>query len=545
MKKLNRFAGITLLFILLSGCKNGSEFIDSLNDEIERSQAEYSVVTIKAESNATKSIIPVASVYEKTYKVTDLIELAFEPNPDYTFISWFYEPEDSLKLIESNVDNGIATAVFKIVKTANITIKPECEYAKKLTVNFESDNANISPAVPKKYNAGDTFDLECREESDFYFYRWQVFMADSPETELEDFSEYLEFENEGEGVYSASTQVTVKSTGAEIIISPLLFKRPKVVSSSPVYDSNGSFRDSKIVIMFDQEMDESSIFYSAEEIQQLQDNQYTVLTHSTSNKAYGYVDTEGEIHFKNISIKQFSGNSENFLKYYNAPKFDENNKRVLRISTNRNNLPPSVTDIVVTLSKDFHIYNPTSKCDIPLSSDYSYSYRSGSSLDSLPPYIGKINESVDDIIAKIIPVDEADDENLTYNDEWISVMETTDMSSNDFKLCIPRSNKLWLKCKISDGDSGVMKLEWTASQIDVNFTNGENFSANSSYNPVTRIVDTFPDDATSEIEIDKIIDLSDAFVDYSWCKVFKLVFTVTDYSGNIKRSKNFYFYYDL
>lgn len=530
------------LFLSCSIFSGGNDFVDKLNQDLLHSVSDYSTVTIVVDSESTKSIIPVAGKYEQKYKITDEINLIFEPNPEYSLKEWSFVPEGSVEIIEGNANS--ANIIAKIKQTADITIKPVCVRAEHLQITFKSDYANISPSVPKEYVIGDTFNLECREESDYYFLRWQVFLTEDATTELKDFSDFLEFENENQGINNPSTLVNVKGTGKDITISPLLVKRPKVVNSSPVYDSNGSFRDSKIVVMFDEEMDDSSIYYSEEEIQQLKEMKYIVLENKNIGKCYGYKDEKGEIHYKNISINHYSEGSENYLKYYNAPFFDENNKHVLRISVNRSLLPPSSTDIIVKINKDFNFCDKNSKKIITMNSDYSYSFRTSSSLDNELPYIGKYDDSEDDVVVKIIPEEEVKNDNLEYCKNWNSLTDNLNMSKSDFiENYYDISQKLWIHCRISDGDSGIKKVECTLSQVEHSF-NGEWVGTDDNFKPCTIIIDTISEDFGTEKLIDLPIDLSEIFKKTYNERVYKCVLSVTDYAGNVTFYKNLYLYYE-
>lgn len=550
MKKFfyNFLVVLFLSFVLFISCNNGSELIEQLNHDIKYNFDEYSIVTIDADSDSTKSIIPAKGKYGHNYKVTDEINIIFEPNPGYSLKQWSIIPEESAEIIDSKDDGK--NVIIKIIQTAEITIKPICEYTEHLNISFKSEFANISPSVPKEYVVGESFNLECREESGYYFYRWQVFMEDDEENEITDFSELLEFENENQGIYSSSTIVTVKGVGKNIVLTPLLIKRPQVVNSTPVYDSNGSFRDSKIVIMFDEDMDESSIYYSDDEVQKLEADGNTVLRHNVSQKAYGYKDSKDEIHFKNISINKYSDSNENYLKYYNAPYFDENNKKVLRIAVNRSNLPPSITDIVVTIDKSFNFKDKSSNENVSLNVNYSFSYRTSSNIDNQPPYIGKIDDSEEDITVRFVPVSEAGKTDIQYDKNWKPLAESTfkngtslfdkDEFINNYSLL---SKKVWLKCRISDGDSGLYKIQYTVTPIQMSFEYGSIiFPQPGDDNPITKIIETLPEDYGMEKDIDILLDLSETIV---WGEVgYKLVFSVIDYAGNITNSKNFYYVYE-
>ena len=51
-----------------------------------------------------------------------------------------------------------------------------------------------------------------------------------------------------------------------IKIVPATKERPHVISNTPVYESTGVYRDSKISVMFDKDISEGSIYWTLEEL---------------------------------------------------------------------------------------------------------------------------------------------------------------------------------------------------------------------------------------------------------------------------------------
>lgn len=535
-KNVSVFSIILVLFFFITGCKNafnGGELLDSLDKSIQKSILDYSNITIYANSEYTKSIYPAAGNYSDVYKVTDQINLIFDEKPTYSFIKWSFEPADSVTIVENTITDTQIT--IEIVQTGTIIIQPICEEKETLKINFASDHATLTPSDKKEYILDDTFMLDCREDVDYYFFSWMV--LDSSGNEISDYSDILEFDN----VKNQNTDVKVvgmlDDSKDEITLSPKLVKCPKVVSASPLYEPNGVFRNSKIVIMFDEEMSTDSIYFTDAELEYYRSKNYTLLEHkSYLGKYYGYIDENQEIHYKNIKITQYTNKNENLLKYFGAPAFDINNRQIIRISVNKDLTPPSALNIMVTLDKSFGFYNEETDSLIPLNSDYSFTYRTNSETDNVEPFIGSYNYSEDYMQIYIVP-DANANTNTQFNKNWISLFTSaTDIEAEDIESHCLHSKKLWVRGRVSDGDSGVYKVEYRVAQ-----TTGAYYSPYGQFAPVQKSVSVYSEDYGTDIQIDKMINLSE--IDFAQ-GFYSLVIIATDYSGNEKVSEPFYFVYD-
>ncbi|MBO6219539.1 MAG: hypothetical protein J6N81_08200 [Treponema sp.] len=76
-------------------------------------------------------------------------------------------------------------------------------------------------------------------------------------------------------------------------------------------------------------MDESSIYFSQNELSELDFDSLLQDDSSGITKTYGYVK-DGEIFYKNISVSDLNS-GENLLKHINAPFFESPNRLSLTI----------------------------------------------------------------------------------------------------------------------------------------------------------------------------------------------------------------------
>lgn len=527
------FIGLLLSVGILAGCKNfisSNQFLEELENAVAYSNLPYSTVTILADLDYTKSILPAVGQYSDQYKVTDKISLSFTEKASYKFLNWSVSPEDAVEFVDCEKTEN--EAVIKILQTTEITIQPICVEKNTLQITLKSDNAIVTPAEQKAY-LDDTVTIDCREDIDYFFLGWQVF--DSLGTKLDDYSDIIDIEDSK----SPNTKVTVKQTDTAITMEPLLIKRPKVVSAAPAYTPSGVLRDSKILIMFDEEMSETSIYYTEEEIKELTEKGYTLLTDaSRNNNCYGYKDSSNNIFYKNISITNFLDHSVNYLKFYGAPYFDPNYPQVLRIGANRQSLPPATTDIMVTLSKNMGFTDASSSAHIPLNADYSFSYRTNTSIDNLIPMLGKYDENETEFAIRIIP-ETAAPQTTVYQNTWTALQYESTFSAENISSHNATGLKLWVRGKFIDDESGVSHVDWALTKLIVN--QDSTYSENTELKLPSGSLQTYDEVSGTEVFINKVLDLSNLNLTEG---IYKLTLKIYDYCDNVT-TKDFQFIYDI
>lgn len=176
----------------------------------------------------------------------------------------------------------------------------------------------------------------------------------------------------------------------KLCLTPVLTERPQILSYAPVLTSSMSLKDSSIQVMFDHNMDESSIYYTQEELTKLMstlgitdpnDAALKTITIDGQKKYYGYVQDD-QTFLKNISITN-NTTGENLNNCFTAPVFET--PKLLSIKPNESQLPPDYQQILVNLGKDF-FYTQEQK-RITMSGSKKWIYQVSNARDTTGPEI--------------------------------------------------------------------------------------------------------------------------------------------------------------
>lgn len=337
------------------------------------------------------------------------------------------------------------------------------------------------------------------------------------------------------------------------MLKPVVVKRPSVADYAPKDSGNGVPCGTRILIMFNKVMDESSIYYSTEELKGLnvynqngtENSDYTVL--KDDGNIYGYYETANpaNVTFKNIEITSFVGDT-NLLQYYGAPEFEGESNKILKIpvkDASTDQVPPESTNIYVLIKNAFSYYDAETNKFIPMYEDYEFTYATNETKDNKEPSI-KDFDGDDGSSPKILIVS-GNGEN--YNSSWKSTLgHSTDLKkANDgIKNVNAKDNKLWLRAKVSDEHSGIARIDYTIKMVSGQINDMEG-------KPVLYPLDTnFTEKTynllnynagTKEEQISKCIDLSPAKLKEGF---YELTLIVSDLCGNTNDKKKFYFVYD-
>ncbi len=277
---------------------------------------------------------------------------------------------------------------FLTASTTKQEIESAISYANASSYTIKVDyptNTGVikSPAggeVSKKVT--DTFSLSFEAASDYEFLGWSIIDVVTNK-ELEE-DKYLVLESMK---LSSTTCTFVKEPEPELqlCLYAKVAKRPRIIDETPKNDPAGSFRDARIVVMFDQAMDSSSIYYTADEIQKLKQTQgigdSAFLKDSTTARVYGY-EKDGVQVYKNIQIINYNS-EKSLLKYYSAPVFQD--PRTLVIASDLDNPPPAGSQVLVTLSRNFS-YDKNGK-PVTLKEDSTWTYYTNANRDTDAPIV--------------------------------------------------------------------------------------------------------------------------------------------------------------
>ena len=209
-----------------------------------------------------------------------------------------------LPFIFSSCENFLKGAQVKSEIEAAIAYANAPSY----TITVDSgDNSGVvkNPAggeTAKKVT--DVFSVKFEPYVDYEFLYWKV-IDSSTQNEISN-EEYIILEN-FEDPETKCTFVKAPENEMKICLVPVVAARPQVLSYSPILAGALSVKDMPIQVVFDHDMDESSIYYSEDEIAQLRttrgisDQQLLKTVIKGEERCYGYVKDESVI-LKNISI---------------------------------------------------------------------------------------------------------------------------------------------------------------------------------------------------------------------------------------------------
>ncbi len=420
----------------------------------------------------------------KEYNLDEEITTTCTPKKEYTVTGWKIcyadgekEEVDSSILSVTPQEKNSNTITIKVQTGSKreVTVSPICTPRKKVTVDFDSNFGTTSPSEQKNYYNGDTFTVSFREDSEAQFTTWKVYDYETkaPVTDIITF----------DSTNSLETTCTVNEKiekDYHVVIKAEDVSRPSITSSTPIFDAAGVYRDRRIIVMFDKPMDESSIYYTEQEVKTLEKDGYTVLYDKNhGSKPYGYWDgvNEDTIQFKNITICYRRDESALLMKHYNPPYFDETDPTVLRIDpksiekeqdgTEIDLMPPAASDILIIISNKMGTKDPVSKKIITLTKASRWNYYTSSKYDN------EIPEFKNDFKVRIGSENGTE---LKFNLQDFGTVTSTD--KNNYELYNIKDEKLFISGTCFDNGAGISSVTWALTRIDSAYyetpTNDEN-----------------------------------------------------------------------
>lgn len=272
----------------------------------------------------------------------------------------------------------------------------------------------------------DTFTINYGPFDDYDFLYWKII----DETTKHEYSN---------GEYLTITSITDKETqctftkapkpGMKLCLVPVISERPESNLKSPEYVTNGVNWDSRILVMFDKDMDPCSIYYTQKEYKAKKeelgitdedvidtkddidnyDNVFLCLDKTQTERQYYGYKKDGIVYFKNIQITRYD-NSSNLLQYFNPPQFDDPKRLSIYPKKDENNIPliPNNISVSVTLDKNFcssvKIPNDEEK-PVSMRKSLNWHYFLNDSRDNTPPSITGGTIDLQDVFGKSLSVD--------------------------------------------------------------------------------------------------------------------------------------------
>ena len=243
----------------------------------------------------------------------------------------------------------------------------------------------------------DKFTVSFDPATDYDFYEWKVIDLTTGNDITN--NNYFSFED----IYNSQTECTLLKAPEEnvnLCLEPVLAKRPNILSRTPAPGAS-TYSGSGIKIIFDQDMDPSSIYYTDKEKESLinnnddiSENSFLSTIYQGETKYYGYFTGQGRnitYYFKNILIKD-NMDETNLCKHFLAPVFAT--PRILVISANKKDLVPEWTEVMVSLEKDF--FYKQGKKDITLATGEQWIYQTTDALDFEMPVVQTATVKMED-----------------------------------------------------------------------------------------------------------------------------------------------------
>lgn len=225
-----------------------------------------------------------------------------------------------------------------------------------IKISYTEGSGNVvKPAAGESLQKPtDTFEIKFEADQAYQFIYWKASSQKlAPSQNIDD---YITIEN----LEKSETLVTFKKALDDIILTPVVLERPKALSWIPVSTGSLATRDSKIQVIFNRNMDPSSIYYTKKEIETLQNElglqEQDFLPENSIigiSNIYGYKKpgSNGEEYiYKNITITD-NEHETNINHCFKAPYFKS--PTTLIIPVNKSNLPPAFSQISVSLDRTF------------------------------------------------------------------------------------------------------------------------------------------------------------------------------------------------
>ncbi|MBR3645267.1 MAG: hypothetical protein IKN54_02520, partial [Lachnospiraceae bacterium] len=393
-----------------------------------------------------------------------------------------------------------------------------------ITVDYEGSNGVVkSPAggeATKKVT--DTFSLRFDTFTDYEFLYWKIIDRNN-NSELKN-GEYLSLESVTESE-TTCTLVKAPEAGMKLCLVPVLAARPKILSYSPILTEDLTLKDTPIQVIFDQDMDEESIYYTDKELEQImaelnitdkEDSNLLRVTMRGEEHYNGYIK-DGQKYFKSMSITN-NLTGENLNNCFVGPVFET--KRIVAMYADMSNLPDNYEQVLITMDKNFfykkEIKGSDNKKPVTLSESKKWIYQVDKKQDTTNP----------EFLSCEFKIASGVFEGQSF---YLEALNPADINAVE-KNVLSSGNKIHLTLKVKDRGCGV----------DPEFKLVSNYAADSDYNytPIVIKEFTLPFDYVSmqEASFDNAIDLSELYGEELADGIYGMYLEIKDRGGRIRQS---------
>lgn len=445
-KQRKRWGGYVsiALFAITSLFTSCDSFLESqtVKNQIEQHIAYANAPSYKilVQANDEDGTIKKPITGELTQKVTDTFEIKFAPAQDHEFVRWeassveLPQDESIYDYISFEDPSDPETKVTFKKALNSIVITAFCPPLPYVTFLLTGSRYGKYSPVKGTYTCVQThsYPLSFDPDSDYEFVRWQIYDSKTG-TEIPN-GTYIKIENPTE--YSTTYSLVAVPVNSEIslAIKPVIAERPQILSRTPVDNGNSFYKDSRIQVLFDHEMDESSIYYTQEELDDLKADGTAdsglFEDERNGKKVYFGYEKDGITFFKNILIKNYENQKEILNECFDPPRFET--PTLLIIAANRSPEIPNFAIVHVSLEKDLSYTVEEKPVNMPKSERWIYQVKNKN--DDDPPTL------------TALPLKDSSGIPLTSSDTTPSEPWTMNNYKNDLSLA--------LDFTLNDTDSG-------------------------------------------------------------------------------------------
>ncbi len=322
------------------------------------------------------------------FSMDQTISISFTVNEGFKFERWVAtsselpQGEDISDYIVFGDETSPKTTITFIKPLNGIEIEAVCPHLPEFEFKITGSNGKFSPSKGiQTCTQTYTYPLSFEPDSDYEFLRWEIYDTESGNI-IPD-NTYIKIGNlkENETTYSF---VSKPDDSIKLAIRPVIAERPQIISYSPLFDVAGVNTDTSIRIIFDYDMDEASIYYTQDEIDEMIKNGEADEGDCKEGDVYYGYKKNGQLFYKNIILKNNDGGS-NVNEHYNHPVFE--NPKALIISANRDKLLAAYTQVLVTLNKN--ISYKKDDVNIAMATSKKWIFQLNNGKDNVAPTIAK------------------------------------------------------------------------------------------------------------------------------------------------------------
>lgn len=266
-----------------------------------------------------------------------------------------------------NFDNesGVYKTKVRVIQSADdIIIRPKCQLITNtgITINGKKGAKSIIPANGTTVTSfiDRNYSISFSPDDDYEFVKWELYDINTDDAIPNGMYVTIADSKQAETSYKVTR---VPADTIKLGLRALVAERPQLISNTP--QNGGILKDSTIQVIFDRDMDENSIYYTDDEIDELlalgvKKNEFlpeipAALQNNYGNH-YGYTKN-GKTYLKNISLTNNKG-GENLNDKFEAPFFE--NARTLSIPASKvqGSTLDDYTQVLVTIEKGFFYSEP-------------------------------------------------------------------------------------------------------------------------------------------------------------------------------------------